>query len=157
VGEATYQAMDLAPEAARKVAEDMAKAAPHLEQLTVCVSESEENGEVIVIANASAPVESCLFALGILANVDSDDSGCEEMDVHECATWKPAYFTGNETFNGLDEEQGELVAITQVMARELKDHFIFSFDDRIVTAPMIWGGYASDGCIVGVLSARVWT
>ena len=40
---------------------------------------------------------------------------------------------------------------------KLQNHFIFNFSDEAVVAPVIYGGYASDGSIVGVLSCRVWT
>ena len=47
--------------------------------------------------------------------------------------------------------------VYQQTEEKLEKHFIFNFSDDAQVAPMIWGGYASDGCIVGIISGRVWT
>ncbi|CAE7556667.1 unnamed protein product [Symbiodinium sp. CCMP2592] len=60
-----------------------------------------------------------------------------------------------------DEEEGgnkkQILALTGIMNDKLQKHFVFNFGDEVVTAPVIYGGYASDDSIVGVLSSRVWT
>eukprot|EP00438_Fugacium_kawagutii_P022482 Skav229689 [mRNA] locus=scaffold3722:170989:179107:- [translate_table: standard] len=62
-----------------------------------------------------------------------------------------------------EEELQQLCKITKIMVdsrsmfEKLERHFIFNFTDDAQVAPVIYGGYASDGCIVGVISARVWT
>lgn len=49
-----------------------------------------------------------------------------------------------------DEEWMKMIAATQVMADVLTDHFVFELDVRV--GPIIYGGRARDGSIVGVLS-----
>ena len=58
-----------------------------------------------------------------------------------------------------------LAAITKITAKSPTQHFKFSLTQAadeedgestfIINAPIIYGGYASDGCIVGVLSTRI--
>ena len=43
------------------------------------------------------------------------------------------------------------------MASDLSDHFQLNFSDTVVVAPVLYGGRASDGNVVAVLSMRVWT
>ncbi len=43
------------------------------------------------------------------------------------------------------------------MGESLEKHFEFNFTETLVTAPVIYGGYAKDKSIVGILSMRVWT
>jgi len=55
------------------------------------------------------------------------------------------------------DEDSEVIIITKIMSEKLERHFSFGFDSDVVVAPQFYGGYASDGNIVGVLSKRVWT
>ena len=48
-------------------------------------------------------------------------------------------------------------ATTAIMASDLTNHFELNFSDEIVVAPVLYGGRASDGNVVAVLSMRVWT
>jgi len=151
--------MDSAPTTAGEVANDMAKAAPNLEDTRVDGSESDENGEIIVISNAGDdPKLACFKALALL---DRDPEDHDETNLWKSATVEMKNWGEHLEF-GFNEDDPEdldagLLAITKVMAERLSGHFKFSFDEDVVCAPVIYGGYAADGSIVGVLSARVWT
>eukprot|EP00931_Biecheleriopsis_adriatica_P012885 TRINITY_DN114144_c0_g1_i1.p1 TRINITY_DN114144_c0_g1~~TRINITY_DN114144_c0_g1_i1.p1 ORF type:complete len:341 (-),score=77.03 TRINITY_DN114144_c0_g1_i1:61-1035(-) len=57
-----------------------------------------------------------------------------------------------------DDEDGQgILALTRVMAEKLTQGFEFTFSDRLSVAPMLYGGFASDGSIVGILTSRCWT
>ncbi|CAE8623747.1 unnamed protein product [Polarella glacialis] len=153
-----HSGMDSAPQAGKEVATAMATVAPDLENIIVLHSESEESGEILVISSPGQdPKQACISALALL---DRDpEMGESSPNIHEHATlvskdWNEHLERG---FSCMDEAEGSLLAITKIMADSLEQHFEFSFDDEVVTAPVIYGGYASDGSIVGVLSARVWT
>lgn len=150
--------MDTAPTAAQEVANDMHNAAPDLKYTRVNGGDSDENGEIIVIANAGDdPKLACFKALGFITCT-------EDYDLWKLATldkisWSEHLNCGfnSEEDSEDEEEQDGLLAITRIMAERLSDHFMFNFTEGVVIAPVIYGGYTSDGSIVGVLSARVWT
>lgn len=48
-------------------------------------------------------------------------------------------------------------AATALMAADLQHHFELNFSEEIAVAPVLYGGRASDGNVVAVLSMRVWT
>ena len=161
--EVQHRGMDSAPPDAQEVAKEMAKAAPNLEQTRVSGGELDENGEIIVISNAGGdPKLSCFKALALLER--DPELGDESPNLWECTTleknpWgdsnKEACFVGDDE-NDL-AQNAKLTAITKIMNERLSGHFMFGFTDEVVTAPCIWGGYTTDGSIVGVLSARVQT
>ncbi|CAE8597154.1 unnamed protein product [Polarella glacialis] len=153
-----HSGMDSAPQAGKEVATAMATVAPNLENIIVLHSESQESGEILVISNPGQdPKQACISALALL---DRDpEMGESSPNIHEHATlvskdWNEHLERG---FSCMDEAEGSLLAITKIMADSLEQHFEVSFEDEVVTAPVFYGGYASDGSIVGVLSARVWT
>lgn len=178
--ERAHLAMDQAPEVARKVAEELNEACPGLGGFQVCrSSEGDSPGELLVIANAGEdPKKSCLKALVFPKDseewqdkVDENDPECTglwALATLEKVEWKDYLDKGfnahkdddPETMvaDGLSsEELEEYRKATKIMNEKLEKHFIFNFSDDAQVAPMIWGGYASDGCIVGIISGRVWT
>lgn len=169
-----------APAAAKEVADAMKEAAPGLSEIQVCgSSESGDGGEIIVIAHPGPdPKKACLKALGIRKICDDDSIGenADEADPEMTGVWTTATLDSidmkgklTKGFNKDDEDEEEdeeeeeggdkkqMLALTAVMNEKLQKHFCFNFGDEVVTAPVIYGGYASDDCIVGVLSSRVWT
>lgn len=153
--------IDIAPTAAQEVANDMQNAEPNLAHKRINGGDSDESGEIVVIANAGDdPKFACFKALGCIAKVPDED-----IDLWRCTTLENTnwYEYLNRGFNLEDDDDVEdrnvsgLLAITRIMAERLSGHFEFGFTSRVVCAPIIYGGYTADGSIVGVLSARVWT
>ena len=54
-------------------------------------------------------------------------------------------------------DQRRIQAATSIMAADLRDHFELNFSEEVACAPVMYGGRASDGSVVAVLSMRVWT
>ena len=54
-------------------------------------------------------------------------------------------------------EKKQILPVTEIMSLKPEKHCVFNFREEIVTAPVVYVGYASDGSTVGVLSSRVWT
>ena len=163
-----------APAAAREVAEAMREAAPDLQNIPVCLSsESSDGGEIMVIGHPGPdPKTACLKVLGIRKHCEDVLADPELVDVWATARVETLDVRGKlkKGFNDHEEEEeGEeedveeagnmrqILALTKIMNDKLQKHFVFDFSEEIVTAPVIYGGYASDGSIVGVLSSRVWT
>lgn len=151
-----HKALKDAPKAAKEVAQKLQKA---LNKANLPAGESDCKGEVIVIANPGDDTkEACLTALGI------------KKTAGETEVWEVAQLTDDKNYGDCkcfcwddeddveedDADYEKVQAATKVLA-ELDKHFEFNFGDEIVVAPVIYGGYASDGNIVGVLSMRVWT
>ena len=67
-------------------------------------------------------------------------------------------FSRSELEEGDTGDEGQkmlrqAIAVTDVMAKRLTRHFQFSMPEQeCMTSPVFWGGSASDGSIVGVLS-----
>jgi len=175
--------METAPETGREVADAISKAAD-IEEICIVRSESDDAGSIVVISSPGPdPKRACLEALAVLEEGDFDgllsdyssDGGDEGLD----SIWKRATLKKRDfqkcmqkgfTFSGYrykkdkhdDDDDPEnlaakLWAVTKIMADTLTQHFVFSFTDAIVTAPVLFGGYASDGSIVGIVSSRVHT
>merc|ERR1712127_160507 len=97
----------------------------------------------------------------------ADESDPERSGAWRCATLDYCGWSKHLTcgFNNSleddedheDEESNPILALTKIMSEKLEKHFTFGFTDDVVRAPMVYGGYASDGNIVGVLTSRVWT
>lgn len=170
-----HRDMEQAPAIAGEVAKAMQNAAPGLEGIQIVRSnEADGGGTVIVIASAGDnPAKACLKALGIskvqegLEEERQDEKRHDDMagvSIHE-QDWSKHLKSGfnrcaGDEFDSDDDDEGEmdqLLNVTKIMNEKLDKHFEFGFTDECVNAPMIFGGYASDGCIVGVLSSRVWT
>merc|ERR1712127_824616 len=110
--------------------------------------------------------------MGAMDNISiqpgADESDPECSGVWRCATLEHCDWSKHLTcgfnkrpggvFMDLEHEDGRaIIALTEIMGEKLEKHFTFGFTDDVVRAPMIYGGYASDGNIVGVLTCRVWT
>ncbi|CAJ1417496.1 unnamed protein product [Effrenium voratum] len=177
--------MESAPEVARQVAKDLLEAAPGLADITIArSSEGDCPSEVVVIGcPGEDPKKACLKALTIdkdsceeFADAKDDEdpelTGVWTLATLEQVDWKDYLefgFNGDKSdFNGdlnamMDdlgvekEEMDQLLKMTKIMSEKLERGFIFNFNDSAVVAPMVYGGYASDGSIVGVISSRVWT
>lgn len=149
-----HYGMDTAPTAAQEVANDMQNAAPDLQNTNIISGESDENGEIVVIANAGDdPKLACFKALGFVASDPDEFINLFQLTTLCKRSWHKYL---NRGFNVGDKDDG-LLAITKMMAERLSGHFEFSFSGGVVCAPVIYGGYAADGSIVGVISARVRT
>ena len=154
-----------APVAARGVAQRMSQA---LAGAWLPASESDTQGRVVVIVGAGStgtpPKSVVLSALGLKNHVD----GKVLLDE---AQLMPKNYSGPNAAKGFcfmdddDEEDGDeedvnkarVKATTAIMASDLTNHFELNFSDEIVVAPVLYGGRASDGNVVAVLSMRVWT
>lgn len=154
-----------APVAARGVAQRMSQA---LAGAWLPASESDTQGRVVVIVGAGStgtpPKSVVLSALGLKNHVDG------KVLIDE-AQLMPKNYSGPNAAKGFcfmdddDEEDGDeedvnkarVKATTAIMASDLTNHFELNFSDEIVVAPVLYGGRASDGNVVAVLSMRVWT
>eukprot|EP00930_Biecheleria_cincta_P047182 TRINITY_DN32653_c0_g1_i1.p1 TRINITY_DN32653_c0_g1~~TRINITY_DN32653_c0_g1_i1.p1 ORF type:complete len:389 (-),score=94.23 TRINITY_DN32653_c0_g1_i1:34-1200(-) len=165
--------MSDAPPVARQLAEDLAKAMPDLEDIQIMgSSEGSDGGEIVVIGTPGPdPKAAILNALGIRrVNWESSKKSATlkniDFKTHKHGfTRDPDEF---EDFDPLDEfgerekepdmwnEYDQILAGTKILST-LDKGFLFNFLDSHAVAPVIFGGYASDGSIVGVLSSRVWT
>ncbi|EOD20151.1 hypothetical protein EMIHUDRAFT_242382 [Emiliania huxleyi CCMP1516] len=128
----THSDLAAAPDAARGVAERMSEA---LDGATLPASESDTVGRVVVVTGAGSAgqpdKEGLLAALGLKRAVDDKVL--------------------------LDEARLVAKDYSTIMASDLSDHFELNFSDALVVAPVLYGGRASDGNVVAVLSMRVWT
>jgi len=176
--EIQHKTMTDAPAVAREVAERLNEA---LDGATLPASESDIDGRVIVISNLPAHVlrtttkKACLEALAIVKEIiimtpqESRDGRAQLEDVWGMATLGKKDWSKRQQFcytdvelptSGSTEEEensAKIAMATKIMGESLTDHFEFNFEDGITTAPVIYGGYAADGSIVGVLGMRVWT
>lgn len=119
-------------------------------------SEGSDGGEVVVIAGpGDDPKQACIKALAILDHIKN----CHIESLWGEATLEEKHFSdcleNGESFHAY--ECDSFLRATRVMVDHLSRHFEFNFSEKFVVAPVIYGGYASDGCIVGILSSRVWT
>eukprot|EP00747_Dinoflagellata_sp_TGD_P218278 gnl/TRDRNA2_/TRDRNA2_90552_c0_seq1.p1 gnl/TRDRNA2_/TRDRNA2_90552_c0~~gnl/TRDRNA2_/TRDRNA2_90552_c0_seq1.p1 ORF type:complete len:275 (+),score=49.60 gnl/TRDRNA2_/TRDRNA2_90552_c0_seq1:47-826(+) len=137
-----HLSMDAAPEVARDVAKSVAKTLGDRLNKQLCMnSDGEDSGEVIVIANPGRDAkQACTAALAIRDAANTEVSK---------RNWE-------DGFNGQGAEP-EIAACTKIMIESLADRFEFTACEEVEVAPYIWGGYASDGSIVGILTGRTWT
>jgi len=160
-----HQSLSSAPETAKEIVEDMIKRAPHWESKVIYVSQSDAPGEFFIIANPGVdPKRACLEAFAILEHPDGDPEGLEgSPNIHDLATvedrdWNKYSHGFNEDSDDIpyygDGSDEEILAVTEIMAQRLQKHFELGFGDGIVKAPIMFGGYSSDGSIVGVVSVR---
>ena len=151
--------LDAAPAAARSVAERMDQT---LDGAILPASESDTTGRVVVVTGAGlsgAPDKAGLLAaLGLKQAVD------DKVLLDEARLTAKDYSTASSGFCFMEEEDVEededrrrVKATTAIMSTDLSDHFELNFSEAIVVAPVLYGGRASDGNIVAVLSMRVWT
>eukprot|EP00435_Cladocopium_sp_Y103_P013466 s6248_g3.t1 len=177
--------MSSAPPTARDLAVAMKNAAPDLGGIQIVggSNESCDGGQVFVIANpGDSAVTACLRALAIekqdkadwvrASDAASEDECCENSsddfaaggqsghwEAAEINPWHicPEDFREDEFDEPNESISNQLKDISRLMAENLKNGFRFQFQDEVVRSPVIYGGYCSDGSIVGVLSSRVYT
>lgn len=161
--------IDASPEIAREVAKAMI--AELGDANIACGSESDSPGAVAVITNPGGDARrACLRALRTPKNSEHlwDRSGDEHEDnINEDGEKEPPMWSISQCeetdwsqmledgFDGSGDSA--ILNVTKIMNEKLEKHFYFGFTDAIVVAPIFYGGYASDGNIVGVLTHRVWT
>eukprot|EP00928_Gymnodinium_smaydae_P035724 TRINITY_DN25093_c0_g1_i1.p1 TRINITY_DN25093_c0_g1~~TRINITY_DN25093_c0_g1_i1.p1 ORF type:complete len:269 (+),score=37.33 TRINITY_DN25093_c0_g1_i1:106-912(+) len=149
--------MDSAPDIGREVAQDLANVAPDLKDIILISSEWNAHGEVILISDPCADTkQACIEALAVLE--------CKRTTPLEAVLEKSDFKRYlDEYLEELIEEERhpepkhieQLQAICDVMTNRLTNQFKFSFGCDVMISPVIFGGYASDGSIVGLLSARM--
>ena len=151
-----------APQVARLVAERIGAA---LGDAKLPASESDTTGRVVVIAgvgDTGMPDKAGLMAaLGLKRQVD------HVVLLDKCTLAPKDYLMAERGFCYTNEHGQQdnddtydrrcIKAATAIMGTYLRDHFELNFSDKIVVAPVLYGGRASDGNVVAVLSMRVWT
>jgi hypothetical protein len=158
----THCDMAAAPPAARRTAEHMHNA---LGNATLPASESDTTGHVVVIVGVGdkgLPNKAGLLAaLGLKTQVDGvallDEAILTPKNYLQHAACGFCYSEEDEDDDDEDEDRRRVRATTAIMVAELRDHFELNFSEDIVAAPVLYGGRASDGNVVAVLSMRVWT
>ena len=134
---------------------------------------------MIVISNPGASARAaCATALAIRNEVEGDDDEEHAITIRpyqKSINWsvyaaKKIGFNYDLQFDSIDEYEGEVghenmrgfVGMTEIMSKRLTGGFIFSLypvyggSSRCpAVSPIIYGGYASDGSIVGVLASCV--
>eukprot|EP00747_Dinoflagellata_sp_TGD_P141147 gnl/TRDRNA2_/TRDRNA2_176091_c1_seq1.p1 gnl/TRDRNA2_/TRDRNA2_176091_c1~~gnl/TRDRNA2_/TRDRNA2_176091_c1_seq1.p1 ORF type:complete len:346 (+),score=44.06 gnl/TRDRNA2_/TRDRNA2_176091_c1_seq1:117-1154(+) len=141
----------------------------------------EAFGEVIIIASPGDDAKiACLRALKTpKMPTDEEYVGDEPKQKEEPGMpllWRRATieeanwtenFKGERGFNGTNcsdrsrnSHEAQILAVTKIMSETLDKHFCFGFpyivfiDGGLELQPRVWGGYASDGNIVGVKSVE---
>ena len=122
--------------------------------LTVIISDVEDMDAI----------EACLSAFGEpeAARLESRDFDADRLTGFCCAADGPQLPTvtliNGESVAGFQAAPSNLQAIldtTATLADELEDHFEFIVSDPSLSpAPIMYGGRAPDGCLVGVLGMR---
>jgi len=130
----------------------------------------------IAMASGSNPKEAILSALGVRREDLRFDSEREELISPASPgkgfdIWAEAEFQGKDWSKDVigcglsrdnlgdgseDPDLAKAVAISDVMAKSLVRHFEFGMNrnrHECMKCPMVWGGFTSDGCIVGVLGS----
>lgn len=105
--------------------------------------------DVIVVSNTGNCIkEAMLHALSICASFG--------QPAVSARNWRQALIGEGFSRNPQDEDNFSniVVALTDLMSEKLTDHFEFAFSGGGV-APVVYGGLAGDGSIVGVLSSRM--
>jgi hypothetical protein len=153
--------MAAAPSVARDVAERMCST---LRDSILPAGDSDTTGRVVVIVGAGVSgvpdVSSLLTALGLKRQVEhivlADVAMLATRDYHSQVA---GFCFPNGTLQGGagSDDARQIQATTALMAASLTDHFELNFSDEIVVAPVLYGGRASDGNVVAVLSMRVWS
>jgi hypothetical protein len=161
LAEAAVSHVDIAaaPEVARLIAERINTA---LGDAILPASESDTTGRAVVIVGAGSSgmpdAAALLQALGLKHEVDG------VILLEQATVTAKDYLQAEQGFcypdqddQPDDEHRGCVKAATLIMGTSLCDHFELNFSEEIVCAPVLYGGRASDGNLVAVLSMRVWT
>jgi hypothetical protein len=168
--------MSAVPPTSFAVARSLQQAMPSLKEATLVWSSEVYNsgGEVFAIINPGHDlVDTLASVLGISNRLDGARSykrtwswyricgfNMEALTGQAKCPYHPTqsdWLSSHDLFQ-TEKCQQEVVAATQIMADTLHDGFEFLFiNDDIPVAPFIYGGYTSDGSIVGIITSRVWT
>ena len=160
-----------APEQSRQIAQCIHE---RLLGVTLPASESDTIGHVVVIEGVEYDNEhdhfllpskaDLLTALGLKDEVDGiillNEATLTARDYAQYVAHGFCYSADDEYEHDDDDDisnRQRIKDITAIMVNELTDHFELNFCDTLVVAPVLYGGQASDGNIVAVLSMRVWT
>ena len=94
----------------------------------------------------------------------------DRINLHDEATLETVNLENRDVWLGFEDDQitqeqpeeddSDVVKakrVTDIMVADLTGHFELNFSENIVCAPVLYGGMASGGNIVCVLSMRVWT
>lgn len=168
-----HKELSEAPEIAKESATRLIKS---LQNAILPASESDTVGRVVIIeyinkiekidsSNNIVTKEACFEALGLKKNdVDGisliDEANVKERNFNSLKGRKGFCYYEDDSDEEEDEDNDDKKKVrmtTEIMAKELTHHFEFNFSERIVCAPVLYGGRASDGNIVAILSMRVWT
>jgi len=137
-----------------------------LDGVQLPASESDTQGHVVVITGAgggSTPaVVVLLDALGLKMEAPDglvllDEDVVKMNDYLQTASDLFFQDDDNDDENNDNDGQPKIQATTAIMAAELSNYFELNFSDNIIVAPVFYGGRASNGNIVAVLSMQVWT
>ncbi|CAE7677734.1 ligA [Symbiodinium sp. CCMP2456] len=152
--------MKTAPAEAKSIAQDLQKA---VKGAYMAAGESDCAPMVIVISNAGefTASDAILKALAVLEDVDGEMLHTKVTFAH-CDFGEMEIFCNNDGDEDEEEEEDEhtkkLKKATKIMAKSLTDCFHLNFEDGIICAPQVWGGWTEDQKhIVGILGMRVWT
>ncbi|CAE7836719.1 ligA [Symbiodinium sp. CCMP2592] len=153
--------MKTAPAEAKSIAQDLQKA---VKGAYMPAGESDCAPMVIVISNAGefTASDAILKALAVLEDVDGEMLHTKVMfadcDFGEMDNFCNTYGDEDEEEEEEDEHTKKLKKATKIMAKSLTDCFHLNFEDGIICAPQVWGGWTEDQKhIVGILGMRVWT
>eukprot|EP00533_Pseudo-nitzschia_delicatissima_P013042 CAMPEP_0197275694 /NCGR_PEP_ID=MMETSP1432-20130617/14244_1 /TAXON_ID=44447 /ORGANISM="Pseudo-nitzschia delicatissima, Strain UNC1205" /LENGTH=215 /DNA_ID=CAMNT_0042741623 /DNA_START=63 /DNA_END=710 /DNA_ORIENTATION=- len=139
---------------------------------TLPASESDTTGRIIVFSddesNTGLPsVQACVDALGLKRTIGGIDLLAESSVTPKDWSSYSSYGFCYEEEDEIVEEDAEgedgidyrkILAATRLMESELTDHFEYNVSEKIVCAPVLYGGrHNNSNAIVAVLSMRVWT
>lgn len=151
-----HRALDTAPPAAREVAQELREAL-----VADLRSAGRDDSEVIAISGAGSDArEACLRGLAIRREDRRFDREGNELG-RPTPEGEGLDLWGATAAEGVDVSSEKairffwhLAKIREVMGRRLTGHFLFRFSmDDESPKPIVLGGFASDGSIVGVLSS----
>ena len=134
-------------------------------------SESDTLGRVVLVECDGSSFDedlpskrTLLDALGMKRTVS------DRINLHDEATLETVNLENRDVWLGFEDDQitqeqpeeddSDVVKakrVTDIMVADLTGHFELNFSENIVCAPVLYGGMASGGNIVCVLSMRVWT
>jgi len=159
-----FMGMDKASLEAQRVANELSNA------LGTCLAEMFPSpfdgfldGQVIAISGVGSDLKkTCCEALGGINACAWDGDLDDEEDAWKCVYCKDLDYSNVDDCpfvydaEDLSENVMECARAGQkVMAENLSKHFLFEFDcDRFKLFPEIYGGFASDGSIVGIMRAN---
>ena len=124
-------------------------------------SKSDTQGWVVVITSAGGggtPTAVVLLdAIRLKMEVDNGMILLDENVVKVngyLQTASDLFFQDDDDDDENDDDDGrtKIHVTTTIMAAELSNHFKLKFNDNVVVAPVLYGGQASDGNVVTVIS-----